>query len=295
MSVVALWSRRRVTAQKMTRSRTTRELVMGSTIFGIVVLMCALVPIFSPYSPTRLASRPFLSPSLAHLFGTDEYGRDVFVRVFAGGRLDIAAGILIVVISAVLGSVIGTFSGATRAGWLDSVLMRIVDGVIAFPFIILVVTIAVIIGFGRSLGPLPAGVPAVSAAIILVDWTIYARLARNETKLLREREFVLAARLSGYSQGRILRRHLMPGVRMTTASYAVSDFILVVVAIASLSFIGVGVQPPSPEWGAIMYEGRPYISTAWWITITPGLVLAVTGVAVALIADSVLARTRDIV
>jgi len=194
--------------------------------------MCILVPIFSPYSPTRLASRPFLSPSLTHFFGTDEYGRDVFVRVFAGGRLDIAASILIVVISAVLGSVIGTFSGATRAGWLDSVLMRIVDGVMAFPFIILVVTIAVIIGFGRSLGPLPAGVPAVSAAIILVDWTIYARLARNETKLLREREFVLAARLSGYSQGRILRRHLMPGVRMTTASYAVSDFILVVVAIA---------------------------------------------------------------
>ena len=169
MSVVALWSRRRVTAQKMTRSRATRELVMGSTIFAIVVLMCILVPIFSPYSPTRLASRPFLSPSLTHFFGTDEYGRDVFVRVFAGGRLDIAAGILIVVISAVLGSVIGTFSGATRAGWLDSVLMRIVNGVIAFPFIILVVTIAVIIGFGRSLGPLPAGVPAVSAAIILVE------------------------------------------------------------------------------------------------------------------------------
>jgi len=187
-----------------------------------------------------------------------------------------------------LGSVIGTVVGAGSRRWPDTVVMRIVDAVVAFPFVVLVLALVVIIGYGRTWGPIPAGVPAIVGAIIIVNWTVYARLARNETRVLSEADYVVAVKLSGYPQWRIVSRHLMPGVIRATGTYAVADIMMIIVTIASLSFLGAGVQPPTPEWGAIMYEGRGVLTTAWWITTLPGVVLAVTGLSIAFIADSFL-------
>ncbi len=163
--------------------------------------------------------------------------------------------------------------------------MRIVDALIAFPFLILVLTLIVVVGATSSFWVLPAGAPAIIIAMIAVDWTVYARLSRAEALTLRERDFVLAARVLGYSQRRIVARHVLPGVLRVSAAYAVADVVLIVIVTASLSFLGVGVQAPTPEWGSIMYEGRSVLSTDPWITLAPGIVLALTGLALSLVAD----------
>lgn len=264
----------------------------GYLMLGTVVMLCIVAPMLSPYGPNDIVGNPSQPPSTQHWFGTDTVGRDLFVRVFVAGRLDLMAGFAAVVACMVIGSIIGTVVGSGSRRWPDTVVMRIVDGIVAFPFVILVLALVVIIGYSRTLGPIPAGVPAIVGAIIIVDWTVYARLARNESRVLNETDYVVAARISGYPQWRVVLRHLMPGVIRATGSYAVADFMLIIVTIASLSFLGAGVQPPTPEWGAIMYEGRGVLTTAWWITTLPGVVLAVTGLSVAFIADSFLQSDR---
>jgi peptide/nickel transport system permease protein len=261
---------------------------VGCAILAIIVLLCVFGPIISPYSAGEFAGRPFLGPSWSHPFGTDSFGRDVFVRVWVGGRLDLFIAAVVVGASLVIGTIIGVISGATKHRWLDSVLMRTVDAIVAFPFLILILALIVVVGRDKTVWVLPAGAPAIILAIIVVDWSIYARLARGETLALRESEYVTAARMVGYPQRQIIRRQLMGGVVRVTASYAVADVILVVVAAASLAFLGSGVQAPAPEWGGIMYEGRSVLQTSWWITTFPGIVLAVTGLSITLVADSLL-------
>ena len=148
--------------------------------------------------------------------------------------------------------------------------MRLVDAIIAFPGVILILALVVVIGPNRTLGPLPAGLPSLFAALFAAGWALYARLARGEVLALRNRDFVTATRLLGYSNTRIVTRHLLPTVIRTTATYAVADAILVIITTASLAFLGAGVQPPTAEWGAIMYEGRSVLATAWWVSTMPG-------------------------
>ena len=169
--------------------------------------------------------------------------------------------------------------------WLAALATRFIDAVIAFPFIILALTLTLVIGNDRSFGPLPPGVPAVLVAVMAVNWTIFARLARAETLSLRSRDFILAARLLGYSRWRIQLRHLLPAVLRTTAAYAVNNAVLLIIITASLAFLGAGAQPPAAEWGALMYAGRTMLANAWWITILPGVVLALTALATSLIGD----------
>lgn len=261
---------------------------VGGAGLVAVLLLCIVGPIVSPYGAGEFAGRPFSGPSPSHPFGTDSFGRDVFVRVCVGGRLDLFIAVVVVGASLVIGTIVGVISGATKRRWLDSLLMRTVDAIVAFPFLILILALIVVVGRDKTVWVLPAGAPAIILAIIVVDWAIYARLARGETLALRQSEYVTAARMIGYPQRQIVRRQLMGGVVRVTASYAVADVILVVVAAASLAFLGSGVQAPAPEWGGIMYEGRSVLQTSWWITTFPGIVLAVTGLSVTLIADSLL-------
>ena len=265
------------------------SLTVGIAMLSTIVILCLVIPVVWPDSPNALVAPPFQSPSMRHPFGTDSVGRDVFVRVFAGGRLDLVVATGVIGVSLVLGTVLGTLSGATTTRGLDALLMRVVDALIAFPFVILILVLVVLIGPARTIGPMPAGLPATVIAFLLVGWAYYARLARAQTLALRGSDHVVAARVLGYSQSRIIARHLAPGVARVTAAYAVGDAILAVVVIASLAFLGAGVQPPTPEWGNIMYEGRAFVATAWWITVAPGLMLAITGVALSLVADALLA------
>jgi peptide/nickel transport system permease protein len=261
-------------------------------ILTLILLACVVVPLVSPYDSSELVAEPFQPPSRAYPFGTDSVGRDLFVRVWAGGRLDLAIAALVVGLSFPIGTLIGIASGASHRAWLDTITMRFLDAIVAFPFIILILALIVVVGRDRDFWLLPAGAPAIIVAILLVDWSIYARLARTETRSLRSRDFVTVSRMLGYRQSKIIRRDFAPGVSRITASYAIADFILVIVATASLAFLGAGVQPPAPEWGNIMFEGRAVMETSWWITVIPGLLLALTGLAVSLIADALLRAER---
>jgi peptide/nickel transport system permease protein len=273
-----------------TAIRRRPQLSIGVGVALVVALLCVIVPLVSAYSPDALAADPFLPPSLAHPFGTDDFGRDVFTRTFVAGRLDLALATFAIVVSCLAGTIVGVLSGATRLRWLDSLLMGFVDAVVAFPFIVLILALVVVFGSTQSLGPLPAGVPSLLVAILLTDWVIYARLGRAETLALRQADFVVAARVAGCSPTRVIMRHLIPNVISVAAAYAVADGILVIIATASLPFLGAGVQPPAPEWGNMMFEGQAFLATSWWITLCPAVALAITGLGVMLAADALLSR-----
>lgn len=263
---------------------------IGAVILLVVAGSCIVVPILSPYATDAFVAQPFEPPSASHLFGTDGFGRDLFTRVFAGGRVNLLVAAVGVTVPLTVGTVAGVAFAMTRFRRLDALFVRVTDAVIAFPFIVLVLALVLLFGTEQSFGPLPAGMPSLFTAIFLVGWTIYARLARAETLALRERDYIVAARLLGYGPVRIASRHLLPSVLRTTATYAVSDVVLVVAVTASLSFLGAGIQPPNPEWGSIMYEGRAVLADSWWVTVMPGLVLILFGIGVTLVADALIGR-----
>jgi peptide/nickel transport system permease protein len=269
------------------------ELVVGGTLLTVIVVLCVVLPYVWRYSPDALAALPFQAPSWSHPFGTDDVGRDVFVRAFAAGRIDLAVAATGVAVSLAIGTLLGISAGIARRRWLDMVVMRIVDSVTAFPFLILALMLVVIIGPDRQIAFLPPGLPATVVAICSIGWAWYTRLARGQTLALRNADYIEAARMLGFSTPRIVARHIAPRVLRVAAAYAVADMILVVVIVASLSFVGAGVQPPTPEWGSMMLEGRIYLQSAWWITVLPGALLAVTAVALSLVADSLLAGRAD--
>jgi peptide/nickel transport system permease protein len=266
---------------------------MGLALLLAIVAGCVIVPTVSRWGPDRIVALPYLPPSVEHLFGTDSVGRDLFARVFAAGRLDLGIAAAAVLAALLIGSGLGTLVAGARWAWIDAALMRLVDAVIAFPFLVLVLVLAAILGTDRAVGPLPAGAPAVLCGVVLGDWVFYARLARAQTLALKRRDYVVAAHVLGLSPWRITSRHLLPGVLSTVVAYAITDMVLVMITVASLSFIGLGVQPPAPEWGALMYEGRSAIYDAWWIAVIPGLMLALTGLSLSLIADGFLSKRQS--
>ena len=256
--------------------------VAPTFILGIIIVVAALVmAIFpeqiAPYDPTAVdITVRTKAPSAEHIFGTDNYGRDVFSRVGWGTRIDLSIGCFGVLVPMIIGGIIGLLA-AWYGGWLDSLLMRISEIMMAFPFTILVIAIITILG---------TGIINLYIALWLVGWMSYARLVRAEVLKLKKAEFIEAARVAGFSDARILLRHILPNVISSSIVFAASDMVMCMLTGASMSFLGLGVQPPTPEWGAILNEGRTYISYASWMTFFPGLVLATTGVGLSLLGDS---------
>lgn len=256
--------------------------VTPTFILGIIIVVAALVmAIFpeqiAPYDPTVVdITVRTKAPSAEHIFGTDNYGRDVFSRVVWGTRIDLSIGFFGVLVPMIIGGIIGLLA-AWYGGWLDSLLMRISEIMMAFPFTILVIAIITILGTGTI---------NLYIALWLVGWMSYARLVRAEVLKLKKAEFIEAARVAGFSDARILLRHILPNVISSSIVFAASDMVMCMLTGASMSFLGLGVQPPTPEWGAILNEGRTYISYASWMTFFPGLVLATTGVGLSLLGDS---------
>jgi peptide/nickel transport system permease protein len=291
MSVEVVAQPARVLVRRRVRVRRT-ELRVGIALITAVVLASLLIPWISGADPSELVAAPLQAPSWEHPFGTDNVGRDVFIRVFTAGRLDIALALLGVIVPLVSGTLIGTIVGATRRRGVDAAMMRFTDGVIAFPFVILTLVIVLVIGANAQVPPLPPGAVSILLAVWIVNWTIYARLARAQVLVLRQEDFISAARLLGYSQGRIVLRHILPSVWPTTATYAVADGLLLVTLIAALPFLGAGIQPPEPEWGSIMYEGRGVLASAWWVSLTPAAVVLVFGTGVMLVVDSLVSDRR---
>jgi peptide/nickel transport system permease protein len=262
-----------------------RTFAAGAVLLGTIIALCVLAPLFVTTSTTDFVGIPLSAPSLTHPFGTDAFGRDVFIRTLVGGRLDLGVAFIGVVVPLLAGTIIGIASGLVAGSLLDRVVMRTVDAILAFPFNILILALAVVMGQTTSLWFLPAGVPGILVALFLTSWSVYARIARGETLALRQRDFLVAARVSGLSWWTIVRRHIFPNVLPATLTYGLSDAVLVIGVIAALPFLGAGVQPPTPEWGSIIYDGRSVLSEAPWVCLGPGVFIVCTGIAVRLMGQ----------
>lgn len=252
------------------------SLIVGMIVVVVVIFMALFPQVFTKLDPTAVDVRARLAPpSGSHPFGTDNYGRDIFSRVVHGSGIDLMMGVVGTLIPFVIGGILGMLAGY-YGGVLDSILMRIIDVLMAFPFTILVIVIVTILG---------NGIINVYIALWIVGWVAYARLVRGEVLVLKNSDYIYAATIAGFTDRRILLRHMLPNVISSAVVYGVSDIVLCMLTGASMSFLGLGVQPPTPEWGAIMNEGKSYISYAWWITFFPGLVMAITGIGFSLLGD----------
>lgn len=251
-------------------------LTFGATIIASWLVLAILAPWIAPYDPTALdSSASLLAPGGGHLFGTDNFGRDIFSRVLWGARVDLQICLLGVIFPFVLGTTLGAFSGYV-GGALDALLMRCIDIVLAFPFLVLMLAII------ATLGP---GLISFYIAMALVGWVSYARLVRSQVLTLKHQDFILAARSLGYSHWRILFVHLLPNALASALVFSMSDCVLVLLNGAAVSYLGLGVQPPTAEWGVMVAEGQSFITTAWWITALPGLAIVLLAMGFSLLAD----------
>jgi peptide/nickel transport system permease protein len=254
----------RNTWYRLSRSPVT---VLGLAIIALVALVMLLAPLLAPYDPDRLHLAVRLSaPSRHHWFGTDEVGRDLLSRVIWGSRSSVTAGIITVAISMSLGTFIGAFSGFA-AGWVDTAIMRVMDVLLAFPSFILAMALAAALG--------PSLINAI-VPIAIVRTPYYVRLARGQTLSLRNRGYVQAARSFGSSPWHIVRRHILPNSLAPIVVQATLDIGLAVLTVSALSFIGLGAQQPTAEWGAMVASGREYFLDQWWYPTFPGLAILVT-------------------
>jgi peptide/nickel transport system permease protein len=251
----------------------------------LIILAALAAPLLTPFSPTAINMLETLQPpSVTHPFGTDQLGRDVLSRVLYGARIDLLIGFVGVSIPLVAGMLIGLVAGYL-GGWWDAFVGRIIDIVVAFPFMVLVIAIVAMLG---------AGLANFFIAIFVVSWVTYARIIRGETLVAKQREYVLAARGLGYSPSRIATRHILPNVVTPALVYCVSDFVLTVLAGASLGYFGLGVQPPTPEWGVMIAQGQTFLFGSPWIALFPGLAIILLGFFVGLIGEGVSDRIRRI-
>jgi peptide/nickel transport system permease protein len=250
--------------------------LLGVGLVLLVLLAAAFGKFLTPYPPNAvdLLVR-FRPPSPSHLFGTDDYGRDIFSRVLAGATVSVQVAAVVISISVVLGTLLGAFAGLV-GGLVDEAIMRLTDLFLAFPALILAAAIAATWG-----GNLTTTV----IALATVYWPWYARLVRGQVLSLREREYVTAARVSGARNGDILRRHLLPNVAPYVILQVSLDIGYVILYTSSLSFLGLGAQPPTAEWGAMMTDARGFMREAWWFPTFPGLALGLTVLGFNLLGD----------
>jgi peptide/nickel transport system permease protein len=252
-----------------------------TVVCSAVVIVLMASGIFAPwltsinYSETNLPER-LQHPSRAHFFGTDELGRDIYSRMLYGGRVSFLVSVVVVSVSLLLGVVLGASSGFT-GGWTDEVIMRIADILLAFPGILLA------IGLMAVLGP---SLKNVILALAMIGWVSYARLARSLTLKLKELDFVSASRSLGASSFRILFRHIFPNMIPTLIVQASFGFAGAILAEASLSFLGLGVQPPQPSWGSMLNDGRNHLLDAPHLTLFPGAAIFVSVLAFNLLGDA---------
>jgi peptide/nickel transport system permease protein len=253
-----------------------RNLLLGLAIMAALLLIAIFAPLLTPYQPQKQNYDIILqNPSFEHLFGTDNYGRDILTRVLYGAQIDMRVGAIAVIAPFIIGIVLGCLAGYF-GGWLDTLIMRCVDIVQAFPFIVIVVAIVAVLGPGLN---------NMFVAVALTAWIVYARLIRGEILVVKHKEFVLAAQVIGMSDLRVIRRYVLPNVITASIVYAMADIALYIGLAAALSFLGLGAKPPEPEWGAMITEGQAYITTAWWMSVFPGLAMVITGIGLSLIGD----------
>lgn len=250
---------------------------IGAGILGLFLAVALAAPLIAPYDPIyQDAAVRLAMPSLAHPFGTDNFGRDILSRVIWGTRVDLQIAVIGVIFPFLIGTFIGTVAGFF-GGFVDTVFMRLVDIVLAFPFLVLMLSIIAILGPGLS---------SFYIAMALVGWVSYARLIRAQILVLRSSDYAVAAVSLGFGRARIMFRHLLPNAVAGSIVFSMSDAVLVLLNGAAISYLGLGVQPPVAEWGVMVAEGQSFITTAWWITLFPGLSIVCLAFGFSMLGDA---------
>lgn len=250
--------------------------VVGILIIGFSVMLALFPGIFAPYDPNAidyLAVRQ--PPSWTHPFGTDLLGRDSLSRVIWAYQVNMQMAVLATVFALVIGVVVGALVGYYR-GIADLIFGRVVDAVITFPFLVLVIAVVAVLG---------PGLINMYIAITLVGWVYYARLMRAEVIAQMGNDYAAAGIVMGYSDRRIIFRHLLPNAITPVIVYWMTDMALAILLGSSLGYLGLGAQPPQSEWGVLIAEGRNFISTAWWLSLMPGIAIVLTGLGFSLLGD----------
>jgi peptide/nickel transport system permease protein len=254
----------------------TPSFVAGGIIVLTLVIASAAAPLIAPYDPNAQdLQHASAHPSGAHWLGTDQIGRDVLSRLIFAGRVDLLTAFLAVLIPFFLGTILGLLSGY-YGRLADTAVMRLVDVVVAFPFIVLVIALVFVLGPGQS---------SIIIAITCVGWVSYTRIVRAEVLVHKRHEYVLAARAAGLSDGRIMVRHLLPNVITQAIVFSMSDIVLSMLAIVTLSYLGAGIPPPTADWGSMIADGEALITTQWQIATFPGFAILLTGFGLSLLGD----------
>ncbi|MEM7124760.1 MAG: ABC transporter permease [Chloroflexota bacterium] len=255
--------------------------VIGGVIVIFVLLCAAFGPMIAPFDATEHNLRArFMPPGFAddngtYILGTDQLGRDILSRVIMGSRISVTVGVAAVVIAGTIGLLYGILAGFV-GGWLDALLMRIADALLAIPFIILAVAVSGVVG------------PSLLTLILVLGftgWVTYARVARSEVLVVRELDYVVAARVIGQPTNRIMVKHILPNVLASAIVLAALQVGVTILAESSLSFLGLGVQPPTVTWGLMLADGRQYLGSAWWMATFPGIAITITVLGVVFLGD----------
>lgn len=277
--IVSLPKAKGLWAPKFLR-RGNAQLWIGMFIVGVIVLLAVFAPLLTPYSATQqdLAEALDGIGTPGHLLGTDQLGRDTWARLLYGGRTDLSVTLISVVIPLMIGTILGALCGYF-GGWFDILIMRLADIVTAFPFYVLVIALVFAIGTGTT---------SIYIAISAVSWVAYARIVRGETMVLRRKEFIDACETSGLMRLQIISRHIVPNTVSQAIVYAMSDIVMNVNVIVTLSFFGLGIVPPTPDWGQMMSDGQQFIMSGdSSLTLVPGLAVVLFSLGLSFLGDGI--------
>jgi peptide/nickel transport system permease protein len=262
------------TMQSVARPRWT--LVIGSAGLLVMVLIAIVPQVFAPFDPIAMDYNAIMQPpSAAHWFGTDNFGRDMFSRVIWATRVDMQIAIVSTLFPITFGIIVGILTGY-YGGWLDAIFGRIVDLTVTFPFFVIVIAIVAVLG---------PGLLNMYIAIAVINWVFYARLIRAEIRVQKQTDYAAAARVLGYSERRLVLRHLLPNAITPVLVYWVTDMALSILLGSSLGYLGLGAQPPTAEWGVLIADGKNFMNTGWWMSVFPGIAIVIAGVSFSLFGD----------
>lgn len=257
----------------------------GIFMLGLMVIFGIAIPNFGRYKSDAFVGDPFLPPSWQHPFGLDQLGRDVMTRTFSSVGIDLGVAFLGVTIPLVIGTLIGILLGISKNKYINGFVGSVIDGINAFPLLIIAVAMLTFLG---------SGLKSVIIILSITNWARYARISRTRAVVVSKQNYIEAAKTLGFSKWRIVLKHIAPNVSSETVAYALSDFILVIVVVSGLSFLGLAAKPPMAEWGSMIADGRAYLAQSWWLVIFPGLALCWSAVSLSFIVEGISRRDRGI-
>jgi len=268
---------------------TIRFPFVSMVVLGLVVLVAVFAPLIAPHDPeVGQLSNKLIPPvwqeggNSDFLLGTDTLGRDIFTRILYGARVSLMVAILATGLAGVLGTIVGLVAGFYR-GWVEIILMRITDMTLALPLMLMAIVLVALLG---------ASLTNVLMVIVILLWPYYARQIRGEALAISEEDFIDLARVAGLSSPRILWRHILPNVITQPITYAMSDIVVIIVGVVTLSYLGLGVPPPTPDWGSMISSGQSYLTTQWQLSTIPGIAVVIVGLSFSLIGDGLTHRLR---